>query len=155
MSSIPCADEHLPSPPRRPLKVLVVDDDRDTVLTLGILLRSEGVDVRMLRESTQARAAVSTFLPDVVVLDIGMPGRSGYEIAQEVRASFGPGYPVLVALTAHGRPEDREKAFACGFDHHMVKPYNPTNLLGLILSLSPPALTWMDPDATLPSGPMH
>jgi len=124
----------------RPLRVLVVDDERDTVLTLGILFRSEGAEVEMLREGEEVVAKVARFQPDVVLLDIGMPGRDGFDVAKELVTRFGKGGPVLVAVTAHASDEDRRMAREAGFDHHFAKPYDPQQLLELVTSLGPRAL---------------
>src|SRR6185503_418902 len=112
-----------------PARVLVVDDERDTVLTLGILFRSEGVEVEMLRNGTDVVEKVARFAPDVVLLDVAMPGRSGFDVAQDLRGRYGAGCPVLVALTGLSSPEDRRMAQLCGFDHHVAKPYDPQALL--------------------------
>jgi CheY-like chemotaxis protein len=120
---------------KRPLKLLVVDDNRDAVLTLGILFRSEGVEVEMLRDGESALAKVSRFGPDVVLLDILMPGRDGFEIAEELRACLGATCPVLVAVTALDGPEDKTKARLSGFDHHVSKPYDPLELLEFVTAL--------------------
>ena len=118
-----------------PLRVLIVDDDRDTVQTLGILLRSEGMEVHTLQSGTQALRAAETFLPDVVLLDIGMPERNGYEVAEDLRKRFGRRFPTLVAVTAYSGLGDKCQARVSGFDHYVVKPYDPLTLLKLVDSL--------------------
>jgi len=119
-----------------PPRVLIVDDERDSVLTLGILFRSEGVEVEMLRNGEEVTTKVARFAPDVVLLDIGMPGRSGFDVAQELRSHYGKGCPVLVALTGFSSVEDKLTAQEAGFDHHFAKPYDPLALLAFVTSLA-------------------
>ena len=116
----------------RPLRVLVVDDDRDTVQTLGILFRSEGMEVTLLQAGTEVVATAQDFRPDVVLLDIGMPGRNGFEVAEDLRKRFGAAHPTLVAVTAYNTLADKCQARASGFDHYFVKPYDPLQLLSLV-----------------------
>jgi len=116
----------------RPLRVLIVDDNRDTVQTLGILLRSEGNEVRMLQTGEEAVAEAEQFFPHVVLLDLGMPGRNGFEVAEDFRKRFGRKHPVIVAVTAYSGIADKCRARASGFDHYCVKPYDPCSLLQLV-----------------------
>lgn len=119
---------------RRQLRVLVVDDDRDTVQTLGILLRSEGIDVRMLQEAEQVLRATELFKPHAVLLDIGMPGRNGFEVAEDLRKKFGREHPKLAAVTGSRTIADKCRARVSGFDHFCVKPYDPAALLAWVHS---------------------
>ena len=99
--------------PSRPLRVLIADDNRDTVMMLGILLRSEGMDVRLAIGGAEVQAAVGEFRPDAVLLDITMPDRSGLQVALELVRDYGAKCPVLIAVTAHAtkRPgASRQKA---------------------------------------------
>jgi two-component system, OmpR family, response regulator len=116
-------------------RVLVVDDDRDTVQTLGILFRSEGMDVRMLQASEEVVPLAEEFFPEVVLLDIGMPGRNGFEVAEDLRKRFGRNRPVIVAVTAYSGIADKCRARASGFDHYCVKPYDPVALLQLVTKI--------------------
>jgi DNA-binding response OmpR family regulator len=113
-------------------RVLVVEDERDTLMTLGILLRSEGYDVRLAHGADEVPAAMREFRPHVVLLDIGMPGRDGYEIARELKATLKDLCPLLVAVTAYGTAADRARATESGFDHHVTKPYDPADLLAIL-----------------------
>ncbi len=113
-------------------RVLVVDDERDTVATLGILLKSEGFEVEMLTDSREVAKAVARFRPEVVLLDIGMPERNGYEVAEELKRLYGEACPTLVAVTAYGDRANRAWARLFGFEHHIVKPYNPVELIDLL-----------------------
>ena len=117
------------------LRVLVVDDDRDLVLTLSTLLRSEGHDVWGLHRAADVDIGVRHFDPDVIVLDIGLPDGSGYALANEIRAHAGSKRPLLIALTGlyrerAGMPVSK----AAGIDHFVTKPYDVGFLLGLIAS---------------------
>jgi two-component system OmpR family response regulator len=118
------------------MRVLIADDNRDTVLTLGILLRSEGHEVQLVENGEQALAEADQFRPDVVLLDIEMPGRSGFEVAQELSRRHGRECPVLVAVTAHSEPEDRRSAEMSGFHHFVPKPYRCSAVLQLIESFA-------------------
>jgi CheY-like chemotaxis protein len=118
------------------LRVLVVDDHRDTMLTLGILLRSEGYEVHLADNGEQALAEAGQFRPHVVLLDLGMPGRSGFDVASELGRRHGAKRPVLVAITGRTTAADRQRAETSGFHHFFSKPYDPQALLLLLDSLS-------------------
>jgi CheY-like chemotaxis protein len=117
------------------LRVVVADDERDAVLTLGLLLRSEGMEVRLVRTGQAALAAVADFHPDAVLLDIGMPDRSGYDVAQELSRRYGDECPVLIAVTGLGKPDDKEMAEISGFHHFVTKPYDAQALVRLLVNL--------------------
>lgn len=118
----------------RPLRVLVADDDRDEVLTLGVLLDQEGFELRVVQRGDQVIPMVREFAPDVVLLDIGLPARSGYDVAQKLRDAYATRCPVLVAVTAWKSPSDRILAKLSGFDFHVGKPYRPQSLIDLLHS---------------------
>jgi CheY-like chemotaxis protein len=103
-------------------RVLIVDDNRDGADSLHALLSLLGAEVQVARDGPQALAAVTTYQPAVVLLDIGMPGMNGYEVAQRIRADATITQPTIVALTGWGQPEDRRRAQEAGFDHHLIKP---------------------------------
>lgn len=121
---------------RRTMRILIVDDERDTVMTLGILLRSEGYDVHLAQAGTEVSGAVRRLRPHAVLLDIGMPDRNGYAVAQELTREHGASCPYLVAVTARSGDADRKAAFDSGFRHHVAKPYDPDQLLALLASLN-------------------
>lgn len=123
--------------PGRPLRILLADDDRDATLSLGTLLRLEGFEVRHVYDGDAALAAVREFEPDVVLVDIGMPKLSGYDVARSIRERYGKNGPVLVALTGWKQASDRILATLAGFDHHVAKPYDPGRLLELVRSVTP------------------
>jgi two-component system CheB/CheR fusion protein len=109
--------EELRRPARR---ILVVDDNQDSAEGLAMLLEIYGHEVRIAFSGPEALDAARTFLPDVVLLDIGLPGMDGYEVARQIRA--GRKDCRLVALTGYGQEEDRQRSRDAGFDHHLVKP---------------------------------
>ena len=119
----------------RPLRVVIADDERDTLVTLGILLRSEGVDVRLTSKGAEVETAVAEFRPDAVLLDIGMPDRSGLQVALDLTRQHGQKCPVLIAVTAHSSDAARRLTAQSGFRHHVAKPYNPDALLELVTSV--------------------
>lgn len=121
----------------RPLRVLVADDNRDTVMMLGILLRSEGMLVRLTTKGAEVQAAVGEFRPDAVLLDIGMPDRSGLQVALDLSREYGPKCPVLIAVTAHSTDAAKRLTAKSGFRHHVDKPYDPDALLRLVASVEP------------------
>ena len=121
----------------RRLRVLVVDDERDTLMTLGILLRSEGMVVRLAACGAEVAAAVAEFRPDAIVLDIGMPDRSGLQVALELARDHGSKCPVLIAVTAHSGEAARRLTAKSGFRRHIAKPYDPDALLELVASIEP------------------
>jgi PAS domain S-box-containing protein len=120
------------APPTSPRHVLVVDDNADAAASLAVLLRLEGHDTRVAHSGPSALDEVEQRRPDVVFLDIGMPGMDGYEVARRLRARHGDGALKLIALTGWGKEHDRARAQAAGFDHHLTKPVAPQDLQGLL-----------------------
>jgi PAS domain S-box-containing protein len=114
------------------LKVLVVDDNVDAAETLGLLLASEGHEVVVEHESLRALERARSARPDVCLLDIGLPGIDGLELARRLRADPATAAALLVAITGYGQQKDRDEAFAAGFQHHLVKPLDFERLLGLL-----------------------
>jgi DNA-binding response OmpR family regulator len=118
--------------PRRALRVLVVDDDRDTVLSLITLLRTEAYEVRGLYEAGSIERHVQEFDPDVVILDIAMPGKNGWVAAREIRSHPGR-RTVLIGISGeHVRGSDRTLSEMNGFDFYLMKPYDPNVLMTLL-----------------------
>jgi PAS domain S-box-containing protein len=103
-------------------RALVLDDNRDAADTLSMMLELLGFDVRTLYDPHEFDAANAEFAPEVVFLDVGMPGRSGYDVAAALRATPGGKDVLLVAVTGWGQPEDRKRSREAGFDRHLVKP---------------------------------
>ncbi|HUQ29468.1 MAG TPA: response regulator [Usitatibacter sp.] len=112
-------------------RVLVVDDNADAADSLAMLLQVRGDEVRVAYDGEEALVAELDFQPQVVLLDIGMPKLSGYEVARRIRDARGPGV-LIVAITGWGQDEDRQRAREAGFDHHFTKPVDYAALLEVI-----------------------
>ena len=123
-------------PPARALRVLLVDDNRDAADTCATLLELAGQEVRVAHSGRGALEIAETFDPQVVVLDIGLPDVDGYEVARLLRGAEWGKNTVLVAATGWGREDDKQRAFAAGFNHHLTKPIAGDELLALLRSLS-------------------
>jgi CheY-like chemotaxis protein len=116
----------------RAARVLVVDDNHDAADSLGSLLQFLGAEVEVAHDGPGALVAFDTHRPAVVLLDIGMPGMDGHEVARRIRAA---GHDtMLVALTGWGQKQDRERSREAGFDHHLVKPVDVDALQALLAS---------------------
>ena len=120
------AAAHAPPPaaanPDTPRRILIVDDNEDSAWTMATLQSMRGHETRTAFTGPDAVAAAAEFLPDVVLLDIGLPGMDGYEVARQLRAMPALAGTFVVAMTGYGRDEDRALTEAAGFDRHMVKP---------------------------------
>lgn len=119
------------------LAVMVVDDNIDAAQTLSTLLELEGHDVVTLFDPVKALARAAVVDCDVFILDIGLPGMDGIELARRIRALPGKQRSVLVALTGYGQAKDRQQSAAAGFDHHFVKPVDAQALAKLLKSVRP------------------
>jgi signal transduction histidine kinase/DNA-binding response OmpR family regulator len=119
-----------------PRRVLVVDDNDDAARSLARLLRLTGHEVTTAPDGASALAALPAFGPEIVLLDIGLPGMDGYEVAREMRRHPGGEKLALVALTGYGQDEDRRRSQEAGFNEHLVKPVDPDVLQSLLASLS-------------------
>ncbi len=127
----PSPGSALPSP----LRLLIVDDNRDAAVTLGKLLgKLGGHEVRVAHDGPEALQIAEAFEPEVVLLDIGLPGMDGYEVARRLRASAQCGNALLIALTGWGQQEDYRRSRDAGFDHHLVKPVDSDVIEDLIAS---------------------
>jgi signal transduction histidine kinase len=116
----------------RPLRVLVVDDNQAQVESLAVLLGLDGHEVRTAADGPRALEEAAAFRPQAVLLDIGLPGMDGYEVARRLRQQPRPERMLLVALTGYGSAEDVGHARAAGFDHHLVKPAEPAEVRRLL-----------------------
>jgi len=114
------------------LRILIADDDRDTVLSLATLLLQDGHEVREVYRGDAVLDQVRAYKPDVVLLDIGMPGLTGFEVARYVRQELGRNRPLLIAVTAWKQDSAKVLGKLVGFDHYLTKPYSIVELLGLI-----------------------
>jgi CheY-like chemotaxis protein/two-component sensor histidine kinase len=120
------AAQSLPIPPGR--RILVVDDNDDAAELLSLMLENAGYETAIAHDGQAAIAAAEQLAPDFVILDIGLPGMNGYQVAEQLRKSARLAKTGLIALTGWGTPEDRRKALAAGFDVHLTKPVAPADL---------------------------
>jgi CheY-like chemotaxis protein len=112
-------------------RILVVDDNRDAADNLAVLCRMSGHAVEIAYDGVAAIEVAGTFHPDVVLLDIGLPGRDGYAVARTLR-SAGAGPLRIIAMTGYGGEEDRRRSLEAGVDVHLVKPVEPARLFALL-----------------------
>jgi CheY-like chemotaxis protein len=115
-----------------PLRILVVDDDPDSAIGLGMLLRIIGHDVRVAADGVEALDVADEFRPDVVMLDIEMPRMNGHDAAREIRRQPWGKAMVLIATTGWDPEGGRRHAREAGFDHYMIKPLDPVALIQLL-----------------------
>jgi len=120
------------------LRILVADDDHDAVASLLALLRDEGHEARGVYTGLDVLDSVRDYSPDAVLLDIGMPHITGYEVARELRERYASARPLLIAVTGRSQAADRNLAQLAGFDHHVAKPYDPNALMALLAALRRP-----------------
>jgi signal transduction histidine kinase len=116
-------------------RILVVDDNRDSATSLGMLLRLMGNEIRISHDGEDAVRVAVEFQPDAVLLDIGLPKLNGYEVARRLRQQPRGEGMVLIAVTGWGQEADRHRSHEAGFDHHLVKPADPAALLQLLASV--------------------
>jgi CheY-like chemotaxis protein len=121
-------------------RILVVDDNNDGAKSLALLLQAMGHDARTVHDGLEAVEAAAEFRPEVVLLDIGLPRLNGYEVARRIRAQPWSASMVLIAQTGWGQEEDQRRSKEAGFNFHLVKPVDPTDLEKLLagLLLTPP-----------------
>jgi len=113
-------------------RVLLADDNVDAAESLQLLLQIAGHEVHVASDGLLALAAAESLRPQVVLLDLGMPGMTGVEVARRIRATTWGRAMVLVALTGWGQEEDRRLTREAGFDHHLTKPVHPDEIEDLI-----------------------
>ncbi|MEO7761358.1 MAG: response regulator [Casimicrobiaceae bacterium] len=113
-------------------RVLVVDDVEAAATTLARVLDAMGHDTRVAHDGPRALAIAKDYRPDVILLDLGMPGMSGFVVARLIRAQSGLEGTTLIAVTGHGRDEDRRQALDAGFDHHLLKPLDLEQMRALL-----------------------
>ncbi|MDF3035708.1 MAG: hypothetical protein K0S28_982, partial [Paucimonas sp.] len=126
----------LPRAPAKPLKIMVVDDNVDAARMLAMFSETLGHDVVVEHSSEKALARAGEEKPDVYLLDIGLPGMDGNELARRLRAHPSAADAVLVAVTGYGQEQDRKGALNAGFDHHFVKPVDTRRLAQLLSEIS-------------------
>jgi CheY-like chemotaxis protein len=117
------------------VRVLVVDDNHDAAQVLCMLLQSNGVNVEAVDSGPAAIAAIPDYRPNVILMDIGMPGMDGNEVARRIRQQPEFNDIKLIALTGWGQEKDRQRSKESGFDHHLTKPVNFRSLTDLIDSI--------------------
>jgi signal transduction histidine kinase len=127
-----------PTAPAVSRRILIVDDERLSAASWGKLLRSAGHKIQTAHDGLQAVEAAGAFRPEVVLLDIGLPKLNGYEVAEQLRREPWGQSLVLIALTGWGQEADRHRAQEAGFNHHLVKPLDPSALLHLLATLPSP-----------------
>jgi CheY-like chemotaxis protein len=120
-----------------PERILVVDDNRDAADMLAKLIRSFGHEVKTVYSGHDALIETARFEPDMVLLDIGMPGLDGFETVSQIRQRRGNEHLIVVAVTAWSRDEDKRRAYDSGFDLHVAKPMHIETLKELLLILDP------------------
>ncbi|HZM35181.1 MAG TPA: response regulator [Burkholderiales bacterium] len=123
-------------PPAR-RRVLVVDDNADVAESIAVFLRLVGHEVRIASDGAQAIALAQLFAPEVAILDIGLPGMSGYELARRLQSLPETRGALLVAVSGYGQKDDRVQASAAGFQHHFLKPSDPAEILRVVARASP------------------
>jgi CheY-like chemotaxis protein len=120
-----------PQPARAALRLVLVEDSPDICDALGDLLRVEGHEVEIASDGVKGAELIARVHPDLALVDIGLPGLNGYQVAERVRSEVG-GTVRMVALTGYGQPEDAARALSAGFDGHMKKPLDLNALSRLL-----------------------
>ena len=127
----------LAEPPRRAgRRVLLVDDNVDAADSMAMLIRLEGHEVLALHDGFDIVEQARSFRPDIALLDLGLPGRDGYQVARDLRETADLKDLVLVAVTGYGQDEDRRRTREAGFASHLVKPVDLDELLQLLAARS-------------------
>jgi CheY-like chemotaxis protein len=132
----PATSAETAEPATRPLRVLVVDDNLDMAESSSILMQALGHDVRTAHDGPTALDVALDYRPHVVLLDIGLPGLSGLEVAKRIRQQPTLQNVVLVAMTGYGQVTDRQRSHQAGFDHHLVKPADLGKLQQILARVS-------------------
>jgi len=123
------------TPSKRGFRILVVDDNHDSALSLAMMLSIMGHETRTAHDGESAVETAESFLPEVVLLDIGLPKLNGYEVAQRIREHAWGQSMFLIAVTGWGQEEDRQRSSEVGLNVHMVKPVEPAALERLFAEL--------------------
>ena len=132
----PALGDSARTPAKAQQRVLVVDDNVDGAEGLAMLLEMTGHVTRLTYDGQAAVQAAIDYRPDVVLLDIGLPGLDGYKVAQRIRQQAGLENVVLVALTGYGQDSDRQRSHDAGFDHHLVKPADFSEIEKILLAVA-------------------
>ena len=123
---------HRPTPKPPPLRLLVVDDNADVLASMELLLGLTGFEVQSAPDGPTALEKAKEFHPEVVLLDIGLPGMDGYQVAAHLRQEETVKDATLIAISGYGQEEDLRLAREAGFDHHLVKPIASAELFKLL-----------------------
>lgn len=114
------------------MRILVADDNVDAAQSLATLLELVGHHVEVVYDGAAALQVARSFAPEAVICDIGMPQMNGYQVARHIRGGIATRQPLLIACTGYGNAADVREAKAAGFDHHLTKPAQISELLGLL-----------------------
>ena len=136
-AAVPGASAQLAAPP--PLRIVLADDNRDAADSMAMLLRAAGHQVEVAYDGAQALATGRGTHPDVMLVDIGMPGMNGYDLARAVRSEPWSANTLIIALTGWGQENDKRRSRDAGIDHHLVKPVEPAALDELLRRITPAA----------------
>ncbi|MGF6288853.1 hybrid sensor histidine kinase/response regulator [Paraburkholderia youngii] len=131
------APQAVPNHGGQALRVLLVDDSVDAALALSLVLQADGYEVRVGHEANTALKLAAHFRPQIVLLDLGLPGMDGFELAQEMRRRPTTAGALLIAVTGYGQATDRQRSREAGFDHHLVKPVSVEEIQNVIASRFP------------------
>jgi DNA-binding response OmpR family regulator len=123
------------TPTKQGFRILVVDDNHDSALSLAMMLSIMGHETRTAHDGESAVETAETFLPEVILLDIGLPKLNGYEVAQRIREQAWGASMFLIAVTGWGQDEDRQRSSEVGLNVHMVKPVEPAALERILAEL--------------------
>ncbi len=129
---VPSSSERVLEPPGLSFRIAVIDDNVDANDSLNAVLRMMGHEVSTAFDGNAGFELIRDTRPQIVVCDIGLPGMDGYQVIARLRETVKDPMPVMIALTGYGQPEDRVRALAAGFDHHLTKPVDVEALLRLI-----------------------
>jgi CheY-like chemotaxis protein len=118
------------------MKVLVADDNRDAAVSLGMILELGNHEVLVAHDGEEALKIARDALPEAIILDIGMPGITGDQVARAIRLEPWGAQVLMVAVTGWGQAEDKERASAAGFDHHLTKPVDVDRMEKLLVDFA-------------------
>ncbi|MBK4737524.1 response regulator [Noviherbaspirillum pedocola] len=116
----------------RAFRILLIDDNRDAIDSMGALLELMDYDIRTAEDAESGLAIAASFQPHLVLSDIGLPGMDGYALAPHLREAAGERKLILAAVTSYGRARDKARAREAGFDYHLVKPVDADALLEFV-----------------------
>ena len=119
-------------------RILIVEDNLDSALSLKMLLEVLGHVVEVAHDGEEGIASAAALRPDVILMDIGLPGLSGYEAARRIRTDCKGSPPLIIALTGWGQDQDRRRSADAGIDHHLLKPLDLDKLRQILASAPPP-----------------